>query len=127
MNTRHALSWFLVLACGHVQAETKLPYTPVVTPNEVVLAYEGLDSIVRQTVIDFSIPAHKITAERAIFELKLQGQEQWRLESKVSCRCVFQRMSIGSAGASNFGCAWSCSLMRFSFTQSVVTSVSGWV
>jgi glycogen debranching enzyme len=56
----------------------------LVTPNQVVLAYQGLDSVVRRTVIHFSAPAQQITPERALFQLELKAQEQKCLESKVS-------------------------------------------
>ncbi len=57
----------------------------LVRPERVVLAYEGLDSVLRQTVMEFNVPAQTISAERALFELDLEPQEQKCIESKVSC------------------------------------------
>ncbi|MDB6016048.1 MAG: glycogen debranching enzyme family protein [Pedosphaera sp.] len=58
---------------------------PVVDHNQVVLAYEGLDAVVRRTLIHFSTPAKEISSERAVFQLDLAAQEQKGIEIKVSC------------------------------------------
>ncbi|MDB6108542.1 MAG: putative Amylo-alpha,6-glucosidase, partial [Pedosphaera sp.] len=63
----------------------------VVTPTQVVLAYEGLDSVVRRSVCHFSTPAQEITAERAAFRMDLEAQERKCIESKVSCLIDNQR------------------------------------
>ncbi|HTL16110.1 MAG TPA: amylo-alpha-1,6-glucosidase [Patescibacteria group bacterium] len=69
--------------------------TPVVTPTDVVLAYEGLDRVVRKTVFHFSEPAQKITEGRALFFFELQAKEEKCLESKASC--VVQRKRLDSS------------------------------
>ncbi|MDB6067597.1 MAG: glycogen debranching enzyme family protein [Pedosphaera sp.] len=58
---------------------------PVVDPNQVVLAYEGLDAVMRRTQIHFSVPAQEISCERAVFQVDLAAQEQKCIEIKVSC------------------------------------------
>ena len=57
---------------------------PLVRPERVVLAYEGLDSVLRQTVMEFNVPAQTVSAERALFQWDLDPQQQKCLESKVS-------------------------------------------
>jgi glycogen debranching enzyme len=58
---------------------------PDVKPDEVVLSYEGLDSVVRRTVCHFSVPAREIFADRAVFQVDLAVREEKCIESKVSC------------------------------------------
>jgi glycogen debranching enzyme len=58
---------------------------PVVTPGDVVLAYAGLDNVVRKTHIHFSEPATKILDDKAVFRVELKPQEQKCIESKLSC------------------------------------------
>jgi glycogen debranching enzyme len=60
------------------------PLPPLVQPSLVVLAYEGLDSVVRRTVIHFSKPAQRIAPDSALFQIELKAQEQESLESKLS-------------------------------------------
>src|SRR5215469_12244636 len=86
---------------GNTRKQRGQLLTPMVTPSDVVLAYDGLDHVVRKTAIHFSEPAHKITHERAIFLLELEPQQQKRLESKVSC--VVKKKQIGAT----FGTAFS--------------------
>ena len=59
---------------------------PALAPTEVTLAYEGLDSVVRQTILHFSAPAQEISAERARFRLNLESQKPQCLECRITCR-----------------------------------------
>src|SRR5579862_7149333 len=72
---------------------------PVTTPSDVVLSYEGLDKVLRRTVVHFSEPAHKITEEKAVFLLELKAQENKTLESKLSCLVEKKRMDQTFEGA----------------------------
>src|SRR5690348_2429497 len=75
---------------------------PVVTPTDVVLAYKGLDGVTRRTVVHFSLPAQKISEERAVFLLELQPQEQKTIESKLGClleKNPLDRATFGDAFA----------------------------
>lgn len=72
---------------------------PVVTPKNVVLSYEGLDKVVRKTVVHFSEPAQKISEERAVFLFELKAQEKKCLESKLSCLIEKKRMDQTFGGA----------------------------
>ena len=58
---------------------------PQVTPTEVILAYEGLDSVVRKTVVHFGEPPHDISPERAIFHVDLQKEKPLFLEFRAAC------------------------------------------
>ena len=57
----------------------------MIRSDRVVLPYEGLDRVVRQTNIHFSVPAEEISAERAVFQVDLAPQEQKCIDSRVSC------------------------------------------
>jgi glycogen debranching enzyme len=57
---------------------------PEVNPSRVVIGYEGLDKVVRQTVFSFSEPAQEIGPERAVFELTLNSHEDRSLESRIT-------------------------------------------
>ncbi len=59
--------------------------TPRVSPTDVVLAYEGLDSVLRETRFHFSMPAQEISGERARFQVDLDPQQQKSLDTRVSC------------------------------------------
>ncbi len=50
-----------------------------------MLACQGLDSTTRRTVIQFSLPAQTISAQRAVFLLELDAHEHKRLHSRISC------------------------------------------
>jgi glycogen debranching enzyme len=57
---------------------------PRVEPNQVILSYEGLDSVVRQTRFHFNVPPKEITSERAVFQIELKPQEQKCIDSRMS-------------------------------------------
>jgi glycogen debranching enzyme len=56
-----------------------------VTADQVVLSYEGLDGVVRETRLHFSVPPRQITAEQVVFQVDLEPQQQKSLDSRVSC------------------------------------------
>jgi len=58
---------------------------PQVAPTQVILAYEGLDSVVRKTVFHFGQPAQEISPGRAVFHLKLEQQKSRFLEFRTTC------------------------------------------
>lgn len=59
---------------------------PTVKPDEVMISYEGLDSVVRQTRFHFNLCAREISPDRAVFEMELNPKERKHLDSRASCR-----------------------------------------
>lgn len=57
---------------------------PVASPTDVVLAYRGLDNVLRRTAIHFSEPAHKVSGEKAMFFLEVKPREKKCIDSRVS-------------------------------------------
>ncbi|HVM50583.1 MAG TPA: amylo-alpha-1,6-glucosidase [Candidatus Acidoferrum sp.] len=57
---------------------------PEVHRNRVVVGYEGLDAVVRQTVFSFGEVAKEISPGRAVFELQLQAHERRCFESRIT-------------------------------------------
>ncbi|HEV2319301.1 MAG TPA: amylo-alpha-1,6-glucosidase [Verrucomicrobiae bacterium] len=70
---------------GNTRTKSGIQRPPRVSPDEVILSYDGLDSVHRQTRIRFSLTPDKITRERAIFEMQLKPREQKILD----CRIVY--------------------------------------
>src|SRR5215469_1531687 len=70
---------------GNSRAQSGTIHEPLVSPDEVILSYDGLDSVRRQTRLRFSLTPAKITRDRAIFELELKPREQKVLD----CRIVY--------------------------------------
>ncbi len=58
---------------------------PAVAPTEVILAYEGLDEVVRRTVFRFSAPAQEISPAGALFHFELDKQRPHVFETRISC------------------------------------------
>ena len=58
---------------------------PQLTPTEVTLAYEGLDLVVRKTVLHFGELAQEICPGRAVFRLDLEKQKPQFLEFRTTC------------------------------------------
>jgi glycogen debranching enzyme len=56
-----------------------------VKPEGVVLSYQGLDAIVRQTRIEFNPQAEQLHSHRALFAIELQPQEKKRIEARAAC------------------------------------------
>ena len=52
--------------------------------QSLVMAYEGLDQVVRQTRISFSVAPEWLKNKEACFERKLQPREEWNLNLTVS-------------------------------------------
>lgn len=73
---------------------------PRLEPTKAILAYEGLDSLVRRTSFHFSAPAQEISPGRAVFRLDLQKQKPSCLETRITCQLDEQPPSDESfAGA----------------------------
>lgn len=70
---------------GNTRKQTGTVGEPAVLPDEVILSYDGLDSVHRQTQVHFSVTPSKITRDRAIFEIELKPRE----EKVVDCRIVY--------------------------------------
>jgi glycogen debranching enzyme len=58
-------------------------HEPVIGSDEVILSYDGLDSVHRQTRVKFSIKPSKVTRDRAVFEMELKPREDRQLESRI--------------------------------------------
>ena len=57
---------------------------PEIVPNRVVITYEGLDAVVRQTAFTFSESAQEISTGRAVFEMTLNARAEKTLESRIT-------------------------------------------
>ncbi len=57
---------------------------PIVEKNQVTLAYEGIDGVMRHTRFRFAAPPEEISAGRAVFRIELQPQEEKRIDSRMS-------------------------------------------
>ncbi len=69
---------------GNNRKKRGLLREPIVSPDEVTLSYEGLDSVCRQTRFHFSTLPWQMTPERAIFEMQLKPREQKILDCRIS-------------------------------------------
>jgi glycogen debranching enzyme len=63
---------------GQIQA-------PEIAPGEVTLAYEGLDSVRRATLLRFDPPPNRLTGDHADYELTLQPGKQVTLALAINC------------------------------------------
>ena len=70
---------------GNIRTQSGTVREPVVSPDEVVLSYDGLDSVHRQTRLCFSLKPAEINRDRAIFEIELKPREKKVLD----CRIVY--------------------------------------
>lgn len=57
---------------------------PKVSADEVVLGYQGLDNVLRQTRFNFNIRPREVSEEQVIFELELQPQERRTIEAHAA-------------------------------------------
>ena len=69
---------------GNARKENGNLREPVVSPNEVTLSYDGLDSVHRQTRLHFNLTPTTITSERAIFEIELRPREEKLLDCQIA-------------------------------------------
>jgi glycogen debranching enzyme len=58
-----------------------------VTDNSVTLAYEGLDKVVRQTHLTFSLRPASLSEEDALWEIDLAPQQEHEIEMTIACQC----------------------------------------
>lgn len=56
-----------------------------ISPNDAILEYEGLDSVLRQTQFHFESLPRELTEQHALFEVEVHPHEQKRLDSRISC------------------------------------------
>lgn len=54
-------------------------------PDQIVLGYEGLDRVVRRTIIDFSPPPETTTDTEALFRIELPPQETQTIYCIIRC------------------------------------------
>jgi glycogen debranching enzyme len=59
---------------------------PDVHQDQVVLQYEGLDSVARRAECHFTPPARDTSGERAVFPLRLEPQGSAHVDVQVRCR-----------------------------------------
>lgn len=64
-----------------------------VGPSSVVLAYRGLDDVVRRTQLDFEPPPRELTAGAARFDLRLSPQAAAHIEVAVTCQAPAPRVA----------------------------------
>jgi glycogen debranching enzyme len=102
---------------------------PAVTPEAVILAYEGLDGVVRRARLHFSPPPSALTASSARFDLHLAPQDEATFTLAVGCQCEpgpAHVLAIDEARAEaqadrERSSAWSCHL------RSSNAQVNAWV
>jgi glycogen debranching enzyme len=58
---------------------------PVVTGGMIILAYEGLDRVIRRTRLQFSPPPERLTATEAHFTVSLGPQEETLIHLTAAC------------------------------------------
>ena len=66
-----------------------------VKSNTVILSYEGLDHVVRQTCIRSDAPSSQTTPAGLEFELALRPQQRATIELEICCSSAADRESIG--------------------------------
>lgn len=69
---------------GTNRKERGIPGEPIISPNEVTLSYEGLDSVYRQTRLHFGVQPWKMTNERAVFQVPLKPRENRIIDCRIS-------------------------------------------
>ena len=68
---------------------TRLPH--VIQRDLLILGYEGLDGVVRETRIQFAPVPHEITASQATFEIELEPKAETMVTITVGCELGGQR------------------------------------
>ena len=79
---------------GTTRAQHGEQRAPVVTPEEVVFAYQGLDSVLRRTRIQFNAKPREVFPDHAVFQIDLKPQEEKTLESCVTFSSGEQRNGV---------------------------------
>jgi glycogen debranching enzyme len=79
---------------------------PEVWEDRVILGYEGLDGVVRRTVLRFSPRPSKLTASSARLILVLQPQEEARFDLAIACEIsvpasVVPKEALGTSAAAS--------------------------
>lgn len=69
---------------GTPRRERGHPRAPRIASNVVILGYEGLDSVVRQTELHFDGSVAELTPEHAVFRFKLLPQERRCLDAHAA-------------------------------------------
>jgi glycogen debranching enzyme len=62
---------------------------PLVERNRVKLGYHGLDAVLRETLLEFSIAPSSLSATAALFQVHLLPAGETLIESRITC-CVGQ-------------------------------------
>jgi glycogen debranching enzyme len=70
---------------GNTRRQSGKLREPMVSPDGVILSYDGLDSVRRQTQLNFSLKPAKISRDRAVFEMELKPRE----EKVLDCRIIY--------------------------------------
>ncbi|HEV2328332.1 MAG TPA: amylo-alpha-1,6-glucosidase [Verrucomicrobiae bacterium] len=68
---------------GNARKQSGKLREPVMSSDEVILSYDGLDSVHRQTRLNFSLKPSKIAHDRAVFEMKLKPREKKVLDCRI--------------------------------------------
>ncbi|HVU90494.1 MAG TPA: glycogen debranching N-terminal domain-containing protein [Pirellulales bacterium] len=71
---------------GTKRAERGRRCDPAVEPDRLVLAYRGLDDVLRRTVIRFSPAPDRLNATAAWFDVHLAANEERAYEIAIECR-----------------------------------------
>jgi glycogen debranching enzyme len=60
--------------------------SPVVRADEVLLAYRGLDGVVRRTIVTATPAPARVTAGEVRFEIALGSKEQTHIDLRITCQ-----------------------------------------
>jgi len=93
---------------GNSRKQRGLLGQPVISSNMVNLSYDGLDGLHRQTQFCFHQLPLQLTADRVVFEIKLEPRKQQQLEWRIdflsgtetprneSCKSAFDSIHLGN-------------------------------
>lgn len=74
--------------CGKKRKARGQDIAPKVTDERVVLAYRGLDNVIRRTTLQFEPRPSSLTDSSALFNLSLRPMEEITFIITVACECV---------------------------------------
>jgi glycogen debranching enzyme len=82
---------------GHKREKRGSLLEPVLKEDQVTLAYEGLDGLVRRTLVAFDPPPASLSRGRARFQLSLRPHEHFCFHVNVTCQATPGPSSEGAA------------------------------
>jgi glycogen debranching enzyme len=83
---------------GHKREKRGNPLSPVIEGDRVTLAYEGLDGLLRRTILDFHPSPVSLARGRARFQVRLRPHEHFCFYVSVTCQSTPAPVSEDTAG-----------------------------